>query len=109
MEKFNLEIAFSFFHLVCCDFFFFKCRKKVQSSDFFWNKVTMKKALYEGVIFANSMGDGNTAASYQSTLDMINATLFDDHWTEDGSYVYESTNRMKVYVRVIRVYKEKMF
>jgi glucoamylase len=69
--------------------------EEVQSSDFFWNKVTMKKALYEGVIFAKAMGDESTASTYQATLDTINATLFSDHWTDDGDYVYESTNRMK--------------
>jgi len=67
--------------------------EEVQSTDFFWNRVTMKKALVMGADFADSMGDSSSAAAYRSTASSVNATLFSGHWT--GSFVFESTGRQK--------------
>jgi glucoamylase len=69
--------------------------EEVQSSDFFWNRVTMKKALLDGADFASSMGDSSSASSYLTTAANINATLLSGHWESSDEYVYESTNRLK--------------
>jgi len=66
--------------------------EEVRSSDFFWNRVTMKKAMIMGADFAATMGDDATAATYSSTAGDIDSKL-DSHWT--GSFVAEETNRQK--------------
>jgi glucoamylase len=70
--------------------------EELTSSDFFWNRVTMKKALIDGAAFALLMGDEASGNAYSTAAAAINATLYAAHWSaEDGGFVYESTNRMK--------------
>jgi glucoamylase len=67
--------------------------EEVQSTDFFWNRVTMKKALLEGAAFADAHGDSASAASYRSAAGAVNATLFSAHWDANGQFIYEAANR----------------
>lgn len=70
--------------------------EEVQSSDFFWNRVTMKKAMLDGASFADAFGDGASAETYRATAAAINATLLSAHWDpSDGGFVFESSNRKK--------------
>lgn len=64
--------------------------EEVQSYDFFWNRVTMYRALIMGAEFASSLGDDVSSAAYLETADAVGATL-GAH--DNGDYVYESTNR----------------
>eukprot|EP01094_Clydonella_sp_ATCC50884_P027108 TRINITY_DN7654_c0_g1_i1.p1 TRINITY_DN7654_c0_g1~~TRINITY_DN7654_c0_g1_i1.p1 ORF type:complete len:425 (-),score=122.80 TRINITY_DN7654_c0_g1_i1:79-1215(-) len=64
--------------------------EEVTSDDFFWNRITMKKALLVGAQVASTLGDSSTASSYLGTASAINDTL-PSHY--NGQYVFESTNR----------------
>ena len=66
--------------------------EEVQSTDFFWNRVTMKKAMLIGSTFAQSMGDSASAATYAATAKSIDTALA-VHWT--GTFVTESSNRQR--------------
>jgi hypothetical protein len=68
--------------------------EEIRSSDLFWNRLTMKKAMGMGSSFASRMGDSSTSSTYKSAEQKINSTLYNAHWS--GSYVYESTSRTKV-------------
>jgi len=83
--KFDLDWVVSGWPSNGCDLW-----EEVQSTDFFWNRMTMKAALFEGSTFAQSMGDSSSASTYQSTAQSINQTLA-AHW--NGEFVFESTNR----------------
>lgn len=68
--------------------------EEVQSQDFFWNRYTMRKALLQGAIFAQSAGgDASRASTYAAAAKAITEAL-SDHVDADG-YVFESTNRRK--------------
>jgi glucoamylase len=66
--------------------------EEVRSSDFFWNRVTMKKAMITGAAFAEQMGDSKSASTYAATAAKIDAAL-DSHWK--GTFVAEEDNRQK--------------
>lgn len=83
--KFDLDWIVSGWPQNGCDLW-----EEVQSTDFFWNRMTMKAALFEGSTFAQSMGDSSSAQTYESIAQQINATLA-NHW--NGNFVFESTNR----------------
>jgi len=66
--------------------------EEVRSSDFLWNKLSMKRALLHGAAFATARGDAATAASYKSTAAAIASALASSsHFT--GDFIFESTNR----------------
>jgi glucoamylase len=67
--------------------------EEIRSTNFFWNRFTMKKAMGLGADFASRMGDSSSSSNYKSTEQRINSTLYSDHWS---GYVYESTSRTKV-------------
>lgn len=67
--------------------------EEVQSSDFFWNRITMRKAMLMGADFAKVMGDDAKAATYADTAAAIDAVLYDTHY--NGKYIFEETNREK--------------
>lgn len=67
--------------------------EEIRSTNFFWNRFTMKKAMGLGADFAARMGDSTSSSNYKSTEQRINSTLYADHWS---GYVYESTSRTKV-------------
>jgi len=86
--KYDLDYVVSGWNTTTCDLW-----EEVQSSDFFWNRVTMKKAMLMGSAFATTMGDSASAALYTSTAQAINASLYESHWT--GSFIQESDSRQK--------------
>lgn len=61
------------------------------NADLFWNRITMKKAMLAGAVFAENMGDAASAAAYSSTAAAIDETLYASHWT--GTFVEEATGR----------------
>ena len=66
--------------------------EEVQSTDFFWNRYTMRKALAHGAQFAQKMGDSQSAQSYNSVLQTLNGPLA-RHF--NGQFVFEEDNRQK--------------
>jgi len=66
--------------------------EEIQNTDFFWNRATMKHALFLGSMFAYQLGDRPSATSYLQTGNAINSTLM-NHW--NGQYVQESNNRQQ--------------
>ena len=85
--KFDLDWVVSGWDSNTCDLW-----EEVQSTDFFWNRVTMKKAMLMGAKFAKTMGDSESSTTYTSTAAAIDAKL-DTHWT--GTFVAEESNRQK--------------
>mmetsp|Transcript_114367 Transcript_114367/g.180026 ORF Transcript_114367/g.180026 Transcript_114367/m.180026 type:complete len:494 (+) Transcript_114367:77-1558(+) len=68
--------------------------EEVRSSDFFWNRLTMRKALLQGVQFAQTVGgDSARSGKYADVAKKITQALT-DHVQSDG-FVCESTNRCK--------------
>lgn len=64
--------------------------EEVRSDDFFWGRMTMKKALQLGSEFATAMGDQASAAKYASVAKDVIRSL-PSHWT--GTFVKEADNR----------------
>ena len=64
--------------------------EEVRSNDFFWNAMVHSRALFEGSVFANLMGDTDSSQRYLKAHQAVNATLM-GHW--NGQYLFESTNR----------------
>jgi len=83
--KYDLDWIVSGWQQNGCDLW-----EEVQSTDFFWNRFTMKNALFMGSTFASQMGDSSSSATYLQTAQAINATIM-NHW--NGNFVFESTNR----------------
>ena len=83
--KYDLDWVVSGYDENSCDLW-----EEVQSNDFFWNRVTQKKALIMGAAFAASMGDSSTAESYKAAAGSIRSKLA-SHWT--GTFVAEASNR----------------
>lgn len=67
--------------------------EEVQSSDFFWNRYTMRKSLKLGSDFAKSMGDSSRASKWADTAKTIESAL-SGHVQSDG-FVIESQNRQR--------------
>jgi len=66
--------------------------EEVHSTDFFWNRYTMRKALLQGVAFASSVGkDTGRSSSYAEAAKEISAKL-SAHIDADN-FVFESVNR----------------
>jgi glucoamylase len=66
--------------------------EEVRSTDFFWNRFTMRKALIQGSDFAKRVGgDTPRASKYADVAQKITQAL-SDHVQHDG-FVCESTNR----------------
>lgn len=84
--KFDLDYVVSQYGSNTCDLW-----EEVQSSDFFWNRITMKKAMLLGAKFATSMGDSSSASKYSQTASSIDASLYKNHWT--GSAVIEASTK----------------
>lgn len=84
--KYDLDYVVSGFATNTCDLW-----EEIRDPDLFWNRITMKKAMIMGVQFATEMGDTAAAATYQSTLDAISATLYKNHY--NGAFVQECAAR----------------
>jgi glucoamylase len=88
--KRDLDYIVSGFGSSTCDLW-----EEIRSTNLFWNRLSMKKAMGMGADFAATMGDSSTSGTYENTEQKINSTLYSDHWT--GSYVIEDVSRTKVY------------
>jgi glucoamylase len=65
--------------------------EEVQSTDFFWNRYTMRKALLQGSKFAAAQKDNDRASKYAAKAKEIEGKL-KVHVESDG-FVFESENR----------------
>ena len=86
--KYDLDYVVEGWDSNTCDLW-----EEVQSTDFFWNRVTMKKAMLMGAAFAAKMGDSASAETYNATAVKLDAELYDSHWT--GEFVQEESGRQK--------------
>lgn len=66
--------------------------EEIQSTDFFWNHYSFRKAMLMGSEFATSMGDKDSAARYMQAASITNKTAA-AHW--NGAFVFESNSRPK--------------
>ena len=86
--KYNLDWIVNGFNSNTCDLW-----EEITDGDFFWNRITMKKALILGYKFAMGMGDIESAYNYYKTMKEINETLYGTHW--NGLYLQESASRTR--------------
>ncbi len=86
--KYDLDYVVSGYSSNTCDLW-----EEIRDPDFFWNRVTMKKALIAGAAFATQMGDSASAEVYSSTMRAINATLYSAHF--NGDFVQECAARTR--------------
>lgn len=86
--KYDLDYVVSGYASNTCDLW-----EEIRDPDFFWNRVTMKKAMIVGAAFATQMGDSASAASYTATMQAINATLYSSHY--NGGFVQECAARTR--------------
>eukprot|EP00054_Salpingoeca_dolichothecata_P003368 m.26619 g.26619 ORF g.26619 m.26619 type:complete len:532 (+) comp13794_c0_seq1:72-1667(+) len=85
--KYDLDWVVANWEQSSCDLW-----EEVRSTDFFWNRFTMRRGLYLGATLATKLGDSATAATYNKTANAIGATL-EAHY--NGQFVEEETNRQK--------------
>lgn len=86
--KYNLDFIAGNYNTTTCDIW-----GEIRSTDFFWNRITMKKALIAGAAFATAMDDPNSTSLYLATVAVINSTLYATHWT--GEFVEETSTRAR--------------
>lgn len=84
--KYNLDYIIDGYDSNTCDLW-----EEITHPDFFWNRITMKKALDMGIEFSNYIGDLLSSNIYKTTFEKINSTLYQTHWT--GEYLQESNTR----------------
>jgi len=84
--KYDLDYVVNNWNSNTCDLW-----EEYYSTDLFWNRITMKKAMLMGASFASKMGDSASANSYTNTAKNIDSTLYKNHWT--GTAVIEATGR----------------
>jgi glucoamylase len=84
--KYNLDYIVSGYNSNTCDLW-----EEITSTDFFWNRITMAKALSLGSQFANSLGYTSDAENWLNTANLIKLNIYNTHW--NGFYYYESNNR----------------
>jgi len=84
--KFNLDYIVSGYDSNTCDLW-----EEITNSDFFWNRVTMAKALSLGSQLASSLGYTNEAKTWLNVANLIKNNIYSTHW--NGFYFYESNNR----------------
>lgn len=86
--KYDLDWIVNGFNSSSCDLW-----EEITDGDFFWNRITMKKALILGYKFALGMNDIESAYTYYKTMKEINETLYQTHW--NGNYYQESFSRTR--------------
>jgi glucoamylase len=84
--KYNLDYIVYGYASNTCDLW-----EEITSNDFFWNRVTMAKALSLGYKFAEKLGYKNDASNWLKISQTIKADIYSNHW--NGFYYYESNNR----------------
>jgi len=89
LVKQNLDWVADNYDSETCDLW-----EEVKSTDFFWNRYTMRKALLQGAEFAKTAGkDAERASKYAEVAKTLSSRL-NDHIDSTG-FVFESTNRRK--------------
>lgn len=86
--KYDLDYVVNGYATNTCDLW-----EEVSNPDFFWNRITMKKAMIAGAKFATMMNDTSSAAVYNSVKDQISSSLYNNHW--NGAFYQESTSRTR--------------
>jgi glucoamylase len=86
--KYDLDWIVNGFNTDTCDLW-----EEITDPDFFWNRITMKKALILGYRFAMGMNDLESANNYYKTMKEINETLYGTHWNEN--FIQESNSRTR--------------
>jgi glucoamylase len=86
MDSERFYLIFSNYATSTCDLW-----EEIRDTDFFWNRITMKKAMIMGAKFASMMGDNKSAESYQNMVKVLDETLYKNHF--NGAYVQESASR----------------
>jgi glucoamylase len=84
--KYDLDYIVSNWNSNTCDLW-----EEIRDTDFFWNRITMKKAMILGSKFAAQMGDSASAATYSNMISTLNANLYSSHY--NGGFVQESGSR----------------
>ena len=84
--KYNLDYILSGYNSDTCDLW-----EEITSKDFFWNRISMIKALSLGSEFGNSLGYYTDAENWQNTANLLKSNIYNTHW--NGFYYYESNNR----------------
>jgi len=84
--KYNLDYIVTGYNSNTCDLW-----EEIVNPDFFWNRVTMAKALSLGSKLASSLGYNNDAKTWADTANLIKSNIYSTHW--NGFYFYESNNR----------------
>ena len=87
--KMNLDYVINGYDSNTCDLW-----EEIRSTDFFWNRVTMKYSMELGAAFATTMGDSSTAQVYSSTASKISSKLYSGHWNDAG-FIFEDVSRTK--------------
>lgn len=84
--KYNLDYIVTGYSSATCDLW-----EEVTSDDFFWNRVTMAKALSLGSNLASKLGYYSDAQTWLDVSNTIKSNIYETHW--NGFYFYESNNR----------------
>lgn len=85
----NLDDVINGYDSNTCDLW-----EEIRSTDFFWNRVTMKYSMELGAAFATTMGDSSSAQVYSSTASKISSKLYSGHWNDAG-FIFEDVSRTK--------------
>ena len=67
--------------------------EEVRSDDFFWNRVSMKRALNAGAAFATKQGDVASAAKYSALAQKIGSYIISGHVDTQSGYIFEQISR----------------
>lgn len=86
--KYDLDYVVSGYNSNTCDLW-----EEIRDPNFFWNRITMKKAMILGSQFASQMGDASAASSYKNMIQTLNSTLYNDHF--NGAFVQECASRTR--------------
>jgi glucoamylase len=86
--KYDLDYVVDNYMTNTCDLW-----EEIRDPDFFWNRITMKKAMIVGEAFATQMGDSASASKYRSTMLAINSTIHSSHF--NGAFLQECNSRTR--------------
>lgn len=84
--KYNLDYILTGYNSNTCDLW-----EEIVNPDFFWNRVTMAKALSMGSKLATKLGYTVDAENWFYLSKTIKQAIYESHW--NGYYYYESNNR----------------
>jgi glucoamylase len=84
--KYNLDYIINGYNDKTCDLW-----EEIISDDFFWNRVTMAKALSLGSKLAGKLGYKQDESNWKILSNLIKSNIYTTHW--NGYYFYESNNR----------------